>query len=133
MVRVEVERLPPVQIADWPDVARGSWVVALGNPYGLGADGQLSVSVGVIANLRRRLPGLGEGDDRLYSDMIHTTAAISPGNSGGPLLNLRGELVGVVTAMHTRAAGEEGAGFAVPMSPSSGCWRAARSSMATSA
>jgi serine protease Do len=77
----------------------------------------LSVSVGVIANLGRQLPGLGEVDDRFYHDMLQITAPINPGNSGGPLFNIRGELIGVVTAMHTRAPADEGIGFAIPMSP----------------
>ncbi|HUU98191.1 MAG TPA: PDZ domain-containing protein, partial [Phycisphaerae bacterium] len=85
--------------------------------FGLGGDGQLSASVGVISNLSRRLPGLGEVDDRLYHDMIQTTAAINPGNSGGPLFNIHGELVGIVTAMHTRSAVDDGIGFAIPLTP----------------
>lgn len=117
ILRIAAAGLAAIEMCEWDSVARGQWSVSIGNPYGLGADGQLSVSVGVIANLGRRLPGLGESDDRLYTDMIQTTAAINPGNSGGPLLNLRGQLVGVVTAMHTRAAGDEGVGFAIPMNP----------------
>jgi serine protease Do len=102
-------------MCDWPSVARGQWTVVIGNPFGLGQDGQLSVSVGVIANLDRQLPGLGEADDRFYHDMIQVTAPINPGNSGGPLFNLHGELIGVVTAMHTRAPADDGVGFAIPM------------------
>ena len=109
--------LRPATLCDWNTVGRGQWAVVIGNPFGLGSDGQLSVSVGVIANLGRQLPGLGEVDDRFYSDMIQITAPINPGNSGGPLFNLRGELIGVVTAMHTRAAADEGVGFAIPMTP----------------
>lgn len=117
VLRVPVHGLVVIEMCEWESVARGQWSISVGNPYGLGADGQLSVSVGVIANTGRRLPGLGEADDRLYMDMIQTTAAIYPGSSGGPLLNLRGQLVGVITAMHTRAAEEEGVGFAIPMNP----------------
>lgn len=110
--------LTPVTICDWSQVTRGQWAIVLGNPFGLGADGSFSVSVGVISNLGRRLPGLGEIDDRLYSDMIQTTAAINPGNSGGPLFDISGRMVGIVTAMHTRAADDEGVGFAIPLTPS---------------
>ncbi len=109
--------LTPASFCDYARVVRGQWCVVVGNPYGLGQDGQLSVSVGVVANLNRQLPGLGEVDDRFYSDMLQITAPISPGNSGGPLFNLRGELLGVVTAMHTRTPTDEGIGFAIPMSP----------------
>jgi len=118
VLKVERGGLTPVRFADWSQVARGQWALALGNPYGLGSsDGNLSVSIGVIANLNRRLPGLGEVDDRFYGDMIQTTAAIHPGCSGGPLFNVRGEMVGLVTAMHTRAPADEGVGFAIPMTP----------------
>ncbi len=117
ILKVDRADLTPAKIVDWEAVARGQWTIAIGNPYGLGNDGNLSVSVGVISNLNRKLPGLGEVDDRLYADMIQTTAAIHPGCSGGPLFNIKGELVGVVTAMHTRAPADEGVGFAIPMSP----------------
>ncbi len=116
VIHVNRTGLPAVRFADFGTVKRGQWALAIGNPYGLGRDGQLSVSVGVISNLNRTLPGLGEVDDRFYGDLIQTTAAIYPGCSGGPLFNIRGELVGIVTAMHTRAADDEGVGFAIPMS-----------------
>ncbi len=118
VIRIDRKGLPAAAFCKWDEVARGQWTVAVGNPFGLGGDGKLSVSTGVISNLGRRLPGLGEVDDRLYNDMIQTTAAINPGNSGGPLFNIRGELIGVVTAMHTRAAADEGVGFAIPLTPS---------------
>lgn len=117
VLKVDREGLTPARLVDWTKVARGQWAITLGNPYGLGEDGKLSIAVGVIANLGRKLPGLGEVDDRLYTDMIQTTAAIHPGCSGGPLFNVHGELVGVVTAMHTRAADDDGVGFAIPMTP----------------
>ncbi len=109
--------LRPAPLCDWDHVARGQWTVVLGNPFGLGRDGQLSVSVGVIANLGRELPGLGEADDRFYHDMLQITAPINPGNSGGPLFNIHGELIGVITAMHTRSPADDGVGFAIPMTP----------------
>lgn len=115
ILRTARSDIPPARLCDWTRVARGQWAVSLGNPYGLGVDGRLSASVGVVSNLGRRLPGLGEHDDRLYQDMIQTTAAISPGNSGCPLFNLNGEMIGVVTAMHTRAIGDQGVGFAIPL------------------
>ncbi len=117
VLKVPRSGLRPVTFGDWDRVDRGQWAIVIGNPFGLGVDGQLSVSIGVISNLNRQLPGLGEVDDRFYNDMIQVTAPIHPGNSGGPLFNLRGELIGVVTAMHTRAPADEGVGFAVPMTP----------------
>ncbi len=109
--------LQPAQFCNWDTVARGQWAIVVGNPFGLGNDGKLSVSVGVISNLGRQLPGLGEADDRFYGDMIQLTAPINPGNSGGPLFSIRGELLGVVTAMHTRAPADDGVGFAIPLTP----------------
>jgi len=117
VVQIDAAGLTPARMCEWNHVARGQWSIALGNPFGLGSDGNLSVSVGVIANLGRSLPGLGEVDDRLYDNMIQTTAPIHPGNSGGPLFNIRGELVGVITAVHTRGVDDEGVGFAIPMTP----------------
>lgn len=117
LIKVDRSGLPAARICQWPTVARGQWTVVVGNPFGIGSDGKLSVSVGVISNLGRSLPGLGETDNRLYNDMIQTTAEINPGNSGGPLFSLNGELLGVVTAMHTRSGGDAGAGFAIPMTP----------------
>ena len=117
ILRIDRTGLRPAQIASWADVRRGQWALAIGNPYGLGSDGQASVSTGIISNLGRRLPGLGEADDRFYSNMIQTTAAINPGNSGGALFDMHGKVVGIITAMHTRAAQSDGVGFAIPMSP----------------
>lgn len=124
ILKVERRGLPSVAPCDWDTVTRGQWTIALGNPFGLGGDGQLSVSVGIVSNLGRQLPGLGEVDDRFYHDMIQTTAPINPGNSGGPLFNIHGEFIGVITAMHTRAPADEGIGFAIPMTSSR--WRIVR-------
>lgn len=117
ILKVDRTGLTPARFCDWSSVTRGQWSVAVGNPFGLGADGKACVSTGIVSNLGRRLPGLGDVDDRLYNDMLQTTAVINPGNSGGPLFNIQGELIGVVTAMHTRAAADDGVGFAIPMTP----------------
>ena len=58
ILRIDAEDLQPAKICDWNTVSRGQWSIAIGNPFGLGADGQSCISVGVIANLGRRLPGL---------------------------------------------------------------------------
>ncbi len=80
----------------------GDWVVAIGNPFGLGH----TVTTGIVSAKGRSL-GLGA-----YDDFIQTDAAINPGNSGGPLFNLDGEVVGVNTAI---IAGGQGIGFAIPI------------------
>ena len=115
VLRIKRTGLKPVSYCDWSNVARGQWSVVVGNPFGLGSDGQLCVAVGIVSNLGRQLPGLGEVDDRFYHNMIQTTAPINPGHSGGPLFNVHGELIGIVTAMHTRAPSDEGIGFAIAM------------------
>ena len=99
------QRLAPVRLGDSDSLQPGEWVVALGNPFGQG----LTVSAGVLsAKDRRDLPSGQAG----LLGFLQTDAAIHPGNSGGPLLNAVGEVVGVATAL----GGSEGRiGFAVPM------------------
>lgn len=115
ILRVERSGLQPVHFGDPAATARGQWTIAIGNPLGIGRDGQLSASVGVVSNVNRSLPGLGEEEDRRYMHMIQTTAPISPGNSGGPLFNMHGEAIGIVTAMYTRSGGDDGLAFAIPI------------------
>jgi serine protease Do len=90
----------------------GEWVIAFGNPFGLFEATQPSVSVGVVSAVGRDLRG--EGDGRLYRDMIQTDAAINQGNSGGPLVNAEGKVIGVNTAIYSESGGSIGLGFAVP-------------------
>lgn len=94
-----------LEIARGAELRVGETVVALGSPLGLDA----SISVGVVSALGRGLTGAGLS--YRYSDLIQTDAAIHPGNSGGPLLNLRGQIVGINTAVVPALAG---LGFAVP-------------------
>jgi len=82
----------------------GDWVIAIGNPFGLGH----TVTVGVVSAKGRTLGGN-------YDDFIQTDASINPGNSGGPLLNLRGEIIGINTAIASRTGQSAGIGFAVPI------------------
>lgn len=117
ILKIDSTGLPCVTFGNWNSVRKGQWAFVLGNPFGIGGDGRASVAIGIISNLGRRLPGLGQVDDRFYGNMIQTTAAINPGNSGGPLFNVSGELVGVVTAMHTRSGQSDGIGFAIPLTP----------------
>lgn len=90
----------------------GEWVVAFGNPFGLFEAGQPSVSVGVVSATGRNLQA--ERNGRLYRDMIQTDAAINQGNSGGPLVNAEGNVIGVNTAIYSETGGSVGLGFAVP-------------------
>ncbi|MDX2006622.1 MAG: trypsin-like peptidase domain-containing protein [Meiothermus sp.] len=103
--------LNPIRLADAAGVQVGQKVIAIGNPFGL----QSTVTTGVVSALAREVPSVG----RINVPMIQTDAAINPGSSGGPLLNSRGELVGINTAIlpGISANGQRGflgIGFAVP-------------------
>jgi serine protease Do len=90
----------------------GEWVIAFGNPFGLFEASQPSVSVGVVSATGRNLHAESEG--RLYRDMIQTDAAINQGNSGGPLVNAEGNVIGVNTTIFSESGGSIGLSFAVP-------------------
>ena len=106
VIRIPAERLSAVTIADSDALRVGDFVVAIGNPFGLGQ----TVTSGIVSALGRS--GLGiEG----YEDFIQTDASINPGNSGGALVNLRGELVGINTAIIAPGGGNVGIGFAIPI------------------
>jgi serine protease Do len=96
--------LPYVDLADSDHAEVGDWVIAIGNPFGFGG----SVSAGIISARNRDL-NAGRSDD-----FIQTDAAINRGNSGGPLFNLGGEVVGVNTAIISPTGGSVGIGFSVP-------------------
>ncbi len=102
--------LTEVKFGDSAQMQPGDWVVAIGNPFGLGH----TVSVGVIS--ATRASGLPVAQQR-RADVLQTDAAINPGNSGGPLLNARGEVIGINTAIFTdaRQQGNIGIGFAIPI------------------
>ncbi len=89
----------------------GEWSIALGNPFGLFEASDPTVTVGVVSATGRDLQ---PQDNRYYLDMIQTDASINRGNSGGPLLNAMGKVIGVNTAIFTESGGSVGIGFAVP-------------------
>ena len=108
VIRILPERLTAMPMANSKKVRVGDFVVAIGNPYGLGQ----SVSSGIVSALGRT--GLGIEH---YEDFIQTDAPINPGNSGGALVNLRGELIGINTAILGNSnGGNVGIGFAIPVS-----------------
>ncbi len=105
VIQVSNENLSALTLADSDQLRVGDFVVAIGNPFGLGQ----TVTSGIVSALGRS--GLGiEG----YEDFIQTDASINPGNSGGALVNLRGELVGINTAIIAPGGGNVGIGFAIP-------------------
>jgi Do/DeqQ family serine protease len=105
LLRIPAENLVELKMADSGRIEVGDFVVAIGNPFGLGH----TVTSGIVSALGRS--GINpEG----YEDFIQTDASINPGNSGGALVNLRGELVGVNSAILSRGGGNIGIGFAIP-------------------
>lgn len=96
--------LPAVTFGDSDVAQAGDWVLAIGNPFGLGG----SVSAGIISARNRQL------DAELYDDFIQTDAAINHGNSGGPLFDIDGRVVGVNSAIVSPSGGSIGIGFAIP-------------------
>lgn len=113
VIKVDPGRsLPTLKLGDSERLAVGSWVMAVGSPFAL----QQTVTVGVVSAKGRLLPG--EDDYITIGDVIQTDASINIGNSGGPLVNLRGEVVGINVAIASPTAGSlpvsVGIGFAIP-------------------
>lgn len=98
--------LPYVKFGDSPKMRVGDWVLAIGNPFGLAG----STSAGIVSALHRQI------GDTTYDDFIQTDAAINRGNSGGPLFNLAGQVIGVNSAIEAPNGNSDGVGFAIPSS-----------------
>ncbi|HWB52667.1 MAG TPA: trypsin-like peptidase domain-containing protein [Tepidisphaeraceae bacterium] len=106
VIRIEtMDHLPHVELGDSDEIRVGQLAIAIGNPYGF----QTTVTAGVISAMAR---SFRSGSGRLIDNVIQTDAALNPGNSGGPLLNSRGEVIGVNTAIIAMA---QGICFAVPI------------------
>ena len=105
VIKVDPANLVELPIGDSDLVEVGDFVIAIGNPFGLGH----TVTSGIVSALGRT--GINRNG---YEDFIQTDASINPGNSGGALVNMRGELVGINSAIVSRTGGNVGIGFAVP-------------------
>lgn len=103
--------LPFLRFDEAPAPIVGEWAIALGNPFGLFQAAEPSVTVGVVSGVGRDFPVQA---GRTFRDMIQTDAAINSGNSGGPLLNAEGRVIGMNTFIYSQSGGSVGLGFAVP-------------------
>ncbi len=106
---VDAPGLIAANIGNSDRMQAGDFVLAIGSPFGLSH----SVTFGIISARNRRDLALGD-DDVKFQDFLQTDAAIHPGNSGGPLVNLRGEVIGINTAIASHTGRNEGIGFAIP-------------------
>ena len=104
LIKIDAKNLPALDLAANPEVRRGEWVVAIGSPFGF----ENSVSAGVVSGVHRALPN-GQ-----MVPFIQTDVAVNPGNSGGPLLNAKGQVVGVNSQIYSRNGGFMGLSFAIP-------------------
>jgi serine protease Do len=105
VLKIAARDLPYVRIGDPRTTKVGEWVVAIGQPFGF----ENTVTAGIVSAKSRSLPGDS------YVPFIQTDAAVNPGNSGGPLFNLKGEVIGVNSQIFSRSGGFQGLAFAVPI------------------
>ena len=113
-LKITGNNLPQAKLGNSQDLIIGEWSIALGNPYGfLMNDSNPSVSVGVISAINRSFAPREDKHD--YKSMIQTDAAVNPGNSGGPLVNINGEVIGINTFIFSENGGNIGIGFAIPV------------------
>jgi len=105
LLKIEAKDLPKVTIGDPDKLKVGEWVVAIGKPFGL----ESSMTAGIVSAKGRDLP-----QENLVP-FIQTDAAVNPGNSGGPLFNLKGEVVGINSMIYSRTGGYMGLSFAIPI------------------
>jgi serine protease Do len=104
LLKISATGLPYVRFGDSAQARVGDWVMAIGNPFGLGG----TVTQGIISALHRNI------QSGLYDRYIQTDASINQGNSGGPLFDLKGNVVGINTAIFSPTGGNVGVGFAIP-------------------
>ncbi|MFH1238730.1 MAG: DegQ family serine endoprotease [bacterium] len=107
VIKINASKLPAAMLGDSDKIRVGDWAIAIGSPFGL----EQTVTAGIISARRQSLQIEGQQ----YREMIQTDAAINQGNSGGPLINIKGEVIGINTAIYTPTGGFVGVGFATPI------------------
>ena len=105
VLKIDAKDLPTVRLGSSMNEKVGEWVLAIGSPYGF----ENSVSSGIVSAKSRSLP------DGAYIPFIQTDVAVNPGNSGGPLFNMQGEVIGINAQIFTRTGGYQGLSFAIPI------------------
>lgn len=114
VLKIDATGLPVAPLGDSDDILVGEWALAIGNPFDLGP----TVSIGVVSALDRDFDNSATQGSYYYDDMIQTDAAINQGNSGGPLVNALGEVIGINSFIYTGnnySIGSIGIGFAIPI------------------
>lgn len=112
LIKIDADNLPVIPMGDSDALKIGEWVLAVGNPFGLTS----TVTAGIVSAKARRISGPSLGRRMSIESFIQTDAAVNPGNSGGALVNLNGELVGINTAIYSQTGNYAGYSFAVPTS-----------------
>ncbi|QGJ70248.1 Periplasmic serine endoprotease DegP [Planctomycetales bacterium 10988] len=122
VLKINAESLSPMPLGDAKTLKKGSFVIALGNPYAIAREGSPSASWGIVSHLGRKLWHVGEqsfGNSVLtlheFGTLIQTDAKLNLGTSGGALLNLHGKMIGLTSSLAALAGGERSAGFAIPV------------------
>jgi serine protease Do len=105
VIKIEATNLPTVKLGNPSVLKPGQWVIAIGSPFGM----ENSVTAGIVSAVSRTLPG------DPYVPFIQTDVAVNPGNSGGPLFNLNGEVVGINSQIYSQSGGYMGLSFAIPI------------------
>ena len=114
ILSIKGDNLPYIEFGSSADLSPGQTVLAIGNPFGTNIGGEPSVTRGIVSSTKRSLT-IPEGrETKYYKNMIQTDASINEGNSGGPLIDLNGKMVGINTAIFTKGAGSIGISFAIP-------------------
>lgn len=115
---VEAPRLKPLAIGDSSRLRKGSFLIALGNPFNAARDGSPSASWGILSNVARKLIPIEEARSqplRFYPTLLQLDSKLNLGMSGGAVINLKGELVGLTTTAESPAGFDSQAGYAIPM------------------
>jgi S1-C subfamily serine protease len=122
VLSIEAADLPPITLGNAAELKKGQILISLGNPHAIARDGQASAAWGIVANLARKAPAVPSESDpsgrptlHHFGTLIQTDAKLNLGCSGGPLVNLKGEMVGLSVALGASAGSETAGGYAIPV------------------